>query len=71
MAVVDQSGQVHGLEGLRVVDASIRPNLVCARINPTVLRMGERRPHLSARGSSAGRLQSLTWTRLPGFGPSV
>jgi len=42
MAVVDQYGKVHGLEGLRVVDASIMPNLVRAPINPTVIMMGER-----------------------------
>jgi choline dehydrogenase len=42
MAVVDQYGKVHGLEGLRIVDASIMPNLVRAPINPTVVMMGER-----------------------------
>jgi choline dehydrogenase len=42
LAVVDQYGKVHGLEGLRVVDASIMPNLVRAPINPTVVMMGER-----------------------------
>jgi choline dehydrogenase-like flavoprotein len=42
MAVVDQYGKVHGLDGLRVVDASIMPTLVRAPINPTVLMMGER-----------------------------
>ena len=42
MAVVDQYGKVHGLEGLRIVDASIMPNLVRAPINPTVLMIGER-----------------------------
>jgi choline dehydrogenase len=42
MAVVDQYGKVHGLEGLRVVDASIMPDLVRAPINPTVLMLGER-----------------------------
>jgi len=42
MAVVDQYGRVHGLEGLRIVDASIMPNLVRAPINPTVLMLGER-----------------------------
>ena len=42
MAVVDQDGRVYGLDGLRVVDASIMPNLVRAPINPTVLAIGER-----------------------------
>jgi choline dehydrogenase len=42
MAVVDQEGSVYGLDGLRVVDASIMPNLVRAPINPTVLAIGER-----------------------------
>lgn len=42
MAVVDQYGRVHGLEGLRVVDASIMPDLVRAPINPTVIMLGER-----------------------------
>jgi choline dehydrogenase len=40
--VVDQYGQVHGLEGLCIMDASIMPNLVRAPINPTVVMMGER-----------------------------
>ncbi len=42
MAVVDQYGTVHGLDALRVVDASIMPDLVRAPINPTVIMMGER-----------------------------
>ena len=42
MAVVDQYGRVHGLEGLRVADASIMPDLVTAPINPAVLMIGER-----------------------------
>ncbi len=42
MAVTDQYGKVHGMEGLRIVDASIMPNLVRAPINPTVLMIGER-----------------------------
>ena len=42
MAVVDQYGRVYGLEGLRVADASIMPDLVSAPINPAVLMLGER-----------------------------
>ncbi len=50
MAVVDQYGKVHGLEGLRVVDASIMPTLVRAPINPTVLMLGERMAALIRQG---------------------
>jgi choline dehydrogenase len=42
MAVVDQYGKVHGLEGLRVVDASIMPNCVRANTNVTTMMIGER-----------------------------
>ena len=42
LAVVDQYGQVHGLEGLRIVDASIMPDLVRAPINPAVIMLAER-----------------------------
>ena len=42
MAVVDQYGKVYGLDGLRIADASIMPDLVRAPINPTVIMMGER-----------------------------
>jgi len=49
MAVVGQEGSVYGLDGLRVVDASIMPNLVRAPINPTVLAIGERISDLMRR----------------------
>ena len=42
LAVVDQYGKVHGMEGLRVVDASIMPDLVRAPINPAVIMVAER-----------------------------
>ena len=42
MAVVDQYGKVHGVEGLRVVDASIMPDCVRANINVTTMMIGER-----------------------------
>ena len=42
MAVVDQYGKVHGLEGLRVVDASIMPDCVRANTNVTSIMIGER-----------------------------
>jgi choline dehydrogenase len=51
MAVVDQYGKVHGLDGLRIVDASIMPTLVRAPINPTVLMIGERMAALIRQGT--------------------
>ncbi len=42
MAVVDQYGKVHGVEGLRVVDASIMPDCVRANTNVTSMVIGER-----------------------------
>ncbi len=41
MAVVDQYGRVHGIDGLRVVDASIMPDTVRANLNLTVMAMAE------------------------------
>ena len=42
LAVVDQYGKVHGIEGLRVVDASIMPHCVRANLNANVMAMAER-----------------------------
>jgi choline dehydrogenase len=42
MAVVDQFGKVHGIEGLRVADASIMPDCIRANTNVTTMMIGER-----------------------------
>ena len=42
MAVVNQHGGVHGLQGLRVVDASIMPDCIRANTNVTTMMIGER-----------------------------
>jgi choline dehydrogenase len=42
MAVVDQYGRVHGLENLRVIDASIMPDCIRANTNVTTMMIGER-----------------------------
>lgn len=42
MAVVDQYCKVHGIEGLRVVDASIMPDVVRANTNASTIMIGER-----------------------------
>ncbi len=42
LAVVDQHCRVHGLEGIRVVDASIMPDCIRANTNLTTIMIGER-----------------------------
>ena len=42
MAVVDAEGRVHGLQGLRVVDASIMPEIVTGNLNATTIMIGEK-----------------------------
>jgi choline dehydrogenase len=42
LAVVEQQGRVHGMEGLRVVDASIMPNIPRANTNVPTIMIGER-----------------------------
>ena len=41
-AVLDQYCRVHGVEGLRVVDASVMPNIVRANTNLTCIMIAER-----------------------------
>lgn len=42
MAVVNQYGRVHGLEGLWGADASIMPDCIRANTNATTIIIGER-----------------------------
>jgi len=42
MAVVDSEGRVHGMEGLRVIDASLMPLIVTGNLNATTIMMAEK-----------------------------
>ena len=48
-SVVDQEGRVHGVDGLRIADASIMPDCVRANTNCTSMAIGERIAELMRR----------------------
>ena len=41
-SVVDGEGRVHGIEGLRVIDASVMPNIAGAALNATTIMLAEK-----------------------------
>ena len=48
--MVDQYGRVHGIDGLRVADASIMPDCIRANTNATTMVIGERIADLIGQG---------------------
>ena len=42
MAVVDGAGRVHGIENLRVIDASIMPLIITGNLNATTIMIAEK-----------------------------
>jgi choline dehydrogenase len=51
MAVVDDQLRVNGIEGLRVIDASIMPTIVSGNTNAPVYMIAERGAELVASAS--------------------
>ena len=41
-AVVDSQGRVHGITALRVVDASIMPEIITGNLNATTIMLAEK-----------------------------
>jgi choline dehydrogenase len=51
MSVVDPQLRVHGIEGLRVIDCSIMPNIVNANLQATVIMIAEKGADMILSGS--------------------
>jgi choline dehydrogenase len=61
MAVVDASGRVHGVDGLRVIDASIMPSIVSGNLNAPTIMMAEKLADAVRGRAAMPRLEVPVW----------
>ena len=68
MAVIDPEGRVHGVEGLRVADASVMPQITSGNTNAPSIMIGEKMAdHIKGKReppSNAGFYRSENWKQI-------